>query len=107
MKGKLQLSQEELDRALKALDNFIWELQDRSIQDAWCLEMAAEVANRVEGYDNAVKDLTPEQREAIEDYIAACEELEYSHVYIAYALGREHQRLGIPAPLFLGYMQKT
>ena len=83
--------------AVYKLEAFINELNRRSLENSWCLERAGDVADTVEAYTQAVKDLTPEQQEAVERYIASCEELEFSLVYIAYALGREHEKQGIPS----------
>ena len=76
----------------QALEEFIDELNRRSLENPWCLECATDVSSRFSAYEDAVKDLSPDQKDAIECYIGACEELEFSLVYVAYQLGREHER---------------
>jgi len=87
---------EYLPEAVPALERFADELCLRCREDPWCRECSRVISDRTPAYENAVQHLTPEQRKAVEDYIAACEEMEYSRVYVAYALGREDQQQGIP-----------
>ena len=68
---------------------FVDELARRCLENPWCRKWSREVDNRTPAYAQALETLTPRQREAVEDYIAACEELEYSRSFVAYALGRE------------------
>ena len=77
----------------RALEEFIDELNRRSLTDPWCRECAADVSSRFSAYEDAEKELSPDQKEAIECYIAACEELEFSLVYVAYQMGREQERM--------------
>ena len=94
-----KLTPEEQLLVWKSMDTFSDELCCRARKDFLCLQRAEEVANQTEAYREAVKDLTPEQIEAIENYIAACEEFEYAHIFVAYQMGRDHQRLGISGPI--------
>ena len=73
----------------EALEQFTDRLNRRCTENPWCRECAREVENRTESYENAVRHLTPEQQDAVERYIAACEEMEYSRVFVAYQLGKE------------------
>ena len=60
--------------------------------DPWrqlCLERVLELQPE---YDAACAGLTQAQRQTVENYIAACEELEHASVFLAYALGREQGR---------------
>ena len=75
-----------------AQEHFVEELVRRCQEDPWCQECAKEVAARTPAYEKALEDLTPRQREAVEDYIAACEELEYSRSFVAFSLGLETPR---------------
>ena len=96
-----KLTPEEQLLVWKSMDDFSYELCFRARKDFLCLKRAGEIANQTDAYREAVKDLTPEQIEAIENYIAACEEFEYAHIYVAYQMGRDHQRLGISGPILV------
>ena len=69
------------------------EIQDRVARaaktDGWVQECKARMEELEPAYQAIRGMLTPEQQELLDDYIAACEELEYSHIYVAYQLGRE------------------
>ena len=75
---------------------FVDELARRCLENPWCRKWSREVDNHTPAYAQALETLTPQQREAVEDYIAACEELEYARIFVAYTIGREHQQKGIP-----------
>ena len=75
--------------SLSDQEAFVDELARRCLENPWCRKWSREVTNRTPAYAQALETLTPQQREAVEDYIAACEELEYSRSFVAYALGRE------------------
>ena len=56
-------------------------------KDEWYQECLARMKKKEGEYLEAVKALAPQQHQLIEDYIAACEELEHALLPIAYRLG--------------------
>lgn len=84
---------------IPAFDDFLDELNRRTMTDPWCMDCAEEVRKRAAAYNTILQALTPEQQEELALYISACEEAEHSGVFVAYRLGREHQMLGKPNPL--------
>ena len=96
----------ELDEKTKLeiaveFDSFLDELGDRAIDDPWCLECAADVADHILDFEEACKALSPEQREKVDAYIHSCEEFERANGYLAYLMGREHERKGLLTPRML------
>lgn len=73
-------------------DTWQEELLRREKEDPWRRECLARVIERTAAYEQAIQALTREQRQAVEDYIAACEELEHASVFLAYGLGVENCR---------------
>ena len=57
-------------------------------------QLLAKVKSREAGYLAALEMLPPEQRQQVEDYVAACEALDDPLVYMAYQLGWD----GRPVP---------
>lgn len=76
------------------MEEYPWleELNRMEKEDPWRRECLARVIERTAAYEQAVQALTREQRQAVEDYIAACEELEHASVFLAYGLGGENCR---------------
>ena len=81
---------------LQAMDNFLEELNSRIRNDPWHQECVNEVQKRSAAYEALRSTLNPQQQEDLDLYIAACEELEHSAVFLAYQIGREHQMTGKP-----------
>ena len=70
----------------------IWKvLADRSRQDPWYQTCLSMVQEREAEYLALRKTLPEAQQEILEDYLAACQELEDSLVLLAYQLGREQK----------------
>ena len=87
-----------MDRAeeqLLDLDRFAKELRRCAAADRWYLERKEDVLRYTEGFRRIRESLSPEEQEILDLYISSCEELEYACAYIAYRLGREHERRGI------------
>lgn len=55
--------------------------------DGWYQECLEDLKRRTPAYEEVLRSLTESQREALEAYIAACEELEHALLPIAYHLG--------------------
>jgi hypothetical protein len=55
--------------------------------DAWYQACFARMKEKEEKYLEIMDLLTPQQRQAVEDYIAASEEMEHALLPIAYRLG--------------------
>lgn len=66
------------------------QLRHMEREDPWRRECLGRVQALTAGYEAACAGLTPSQRQAIEDYIAACEEVEHASVFLAYTLGKSH-----------------
>ena len=65
------------------------ELIERAKTDILYQQMLAEVKTREIEFLNICQALSREQKQIIDDYIAACEELDHILAGIAYTLGRE------------------
>ena len=74
---------EWLERGIHQVNDLL-----RNDQDFQGLSQRLDTAKR--DYDAAVKELPSNQRQAIEDYIALCEELEYQKTFTAYYCGKRH-----------------
>lgn len=61
--------------------------------DPWRQECLARVKDLTADYEEACAVLTVQQRQVVEDYIAACEELEHASIFLAYSLGKKHRCL--------------
>ena len=81
---------------IPAFDDFLDELNRRTMADSWCLACAEDVQKRAAAYNTILQTLPPEQQEELEMYVSACEEAEHSAVFVAYKIGREHQMMGKP-----------
>ena len=77
---------------LQAMDRFTDELHSRLQNDPWYQDCAKDVQQRTAAYEAICSTLTPQQQEDLDLYIAACEELEHTAVFVAYQIGREHQK---------------
>lgn len=58
--------------------------------DINCQQCLAEVARLQPAFDLVRHKLSEADKDTLDLYIAACEELEYSHIYPAYILGLSH-----------------
>lgn len=67
------------------------ELPALAAADSHCRECLAEVERRTPEFPRIRDRLTEEDQEALDLYIAACEEHQYSFVYPAYELGKRHR----------------
>lgn len=81
---------------IEEYDLFVNELHERAMKDPHSLDCAAQMAKRVPDYQKVCEILTPELEKQLDLYIAACEEYEHAFVFLAYMMGRDHQRRGIP-----------
>lgn len=78
--------------------DFWMEVGRMSRDDEWhrtCLEM---VQQREAAYFAIRDSLPPQQQEELEDYLAACQELDASLALLAYQLGRQHGGAILIAP---------
>ena len=66
-----------------------WEekLFEKARTDSWYQTCLAELKERAVEYEKILEMLPPEQQDAVEGYIAACEELDHALVILAYTLG--------------------
>ena len=69
---------------LQEMDRFNDELNSRLPNDPWYQDCAKEVQQRTAAYEMICSTLTPQQQEDLDLYIAACEELEHTAVFVAY-----------------------
>ena len=92
----LSLSPEEQSVLVQEMDAFIYELNHRAKHNSHTQERAADITSRTPNYQKILDQLTAEQQDDLELYIAACEEYEHSLIFVAYMMGRDHQRKGIP-----------
>ena len=60
----------------------------RANADEWYQQCLAEVKNRETAFLNIREMLAENQREQLDAYVSACEELEHSKIYIAYEIGK-------------------
>ncbi len=58
-------------------------------EDAWCQECRKQVEAAEPAFIRLKNRLEPSEREALDRYISACEELRFSLVPIAYEVGRK------------------
>ena len=72
---------------------WINELNQMAKADSWYQARLTEVNNLETTFLSFRSSLTPEQREELDNYISACEELEHALVLLAYRLGQKHATL--------------
>ena len=74
----------------------LWDaLAETMVRDEWH-QRCMEAVEDAEGDYLVVRDaLTEEQRERLDNYLAACEALDDSLVHLAYKLGQEHGKIVI------------
>ena len=77
----------------QSMEPWIKEMQALAKADPWYQECLAEVERREPEFQRIREKLTDEEQEALDLYIAACEELQYSCIYPAYELGKRHRPL--------------
>ena len=65
------------------------ELSEQARTDMWYLKCLAQVQAREQDFLAIRELLTEQQRQQLDDYIAACEELEHALTPIAYRMGRD------------------
>ena len=61
----------------------------RAAADEWYQQCLEDVKARESGFLAIREKLPPSQQQALDGYIAACEELEHALALLAYRLGRE------------------
>lgn len=70
----------------------LWNVLERQKKkDGFYQQLLEMVRSREPAYQAALAMLPPQQRQQVEDYVAACEALDDPLVYMAYCLGRSGQ----------------
>lgn len=70
---------------------WIDEITEHARLDVWYLQCLANVKARETAFLDIRNSLPDEQRQQLDSYIAACEELEHALLPIAYRLGKEQK----------------
>lgn len=81
---------------VKKLVAFTDALNTRTAIHPWHRECSRRVSQLEAAFTRIRGALPSEDQEILDWYISACEELEYSCVFAAYAMGREHGCMGCP-----------
>lgn len=77
------------------MQNNLWikQMNELAGRDPEHMELLARVEALEPEYKRIKAALPPADQEILDDYIAACEELEYHRIFPAYQLGKQHGRL--------------
>lgn len=70
-------------------DAVSWQIAEKCRRDPEYRKTLEECREREQTYQAVLADLTPQQRSAIDDYIAICEELEFQFARVAFGCGLE------------------